>query len=633
MTRLSVGEPHPYPQKTIMQLSILSVGLALATAINAPPQDGVASVATPGPDLGGPLVVDGVEIPEIEIKRFLVYGPGRSALEYRRVNAIIEDQIARRVAGYEDELAVWQAIKDSGADPGAEPKQWKPEDFTVTDEEFQAHYDQKIESFKGQYPDMDTETEISRAYRALPWYLRELRQEMIFDLTFVPANQDDWPDLTFEALREEAGEILIDDFRQSYERRTEDLAKRTAEWKAKVEAGDPDEGPEPIIYPEDTMYRSILRQIVRDTVFKVVDTQSALQGLPTDLICTMDFNYDGEPEYVWTTDELWDQVKDTVTQVEIEEVRRFLGLIEAARQRLVNEKKMLSDEALAPTMDAIKGAFQSSMFDLHSVAVGSHMFPSVEAYAKYVPLLESYKTSVQPDVATPDEGGLPKVLRAHLNQANHVMGLGKVDAEVLLLSAFDFENYRWKDNGWEDARQRAEQLKAAIEQNREEYAAYRKARMEAAAKGENFTPEVEVLEPHDFWSKLIDDYCEFWDPPPPTQGRQSAVSYRQKGRFGERTRNDLRTMLSESPYTEFMNGGLLVDHLFFDQPIGTVAGPFKMKWGWALTKVLRRTPPTRPLNVNDERHLDLLRDDWYRVSFVDYANQALKDAETVGVPD
>ena len=615
-----------------MQLSILSVGLALATAINAPPQDGVASVATLGPDLGGPLVVGGVEIPQNEIKRFLIYGPGRSSLEYHRVNAILDDQIARRVAGYEDELAVWQAINDSGADAGAEPRQWKPEDFAVTDEEFQAHYDDKIEDFKKKYPEMSTETEICRAYRALPWYIRELRQEMIFDLVFVPANQDDWPDLTFEALREEAGEILIDDFRQSYERRTENLANRTAEWKAKVDAGDPNAGPAPTIYPEDTMYRSILRQIVRDTVFKVIDTQSGLQGLPDDLICTMDFDYDGEPEYVWTTDELWEQVKDTVTEEEIREVRHFLGLMEATRQRLVNEKKMLSDEALEVQMKAIRDSFQSSMFNLHSVAVGSHMFPSVEAYAMYVPLLESYEASVQPDVATPEEGGLPPVLRAHLNQANHVMGLGKVDAEVLLLSAFDFENNRWKENGFADAKQRAEQLKVAIEQNQAEYAAYRKARMTAAAQGENFTPEVEVLEPHDFWSKLIDDYCEFWDPPPPSQGRQSAIHYRQKGRFGERTRNDLRSLLSESPYSEFMNGGLLVDHLFFDQPIGSVAGPFKMKWGWALTKVLRRTPPTRPLNVNDERHLELLRDDWYRVSFADYAAQALAEAETIGMP-
>lgn len=616
-----------------MQLSLLTVGLALASTLHAPPQGGAVPTASTEPDLGGPLAVNGVEISQNEIKRFLIYGPCRSALEYHRVNAIVEDQIARRIAGYEDELAVWQAIKESGADAGAEPRQWTQEDFVVTDEEFQAHYDLKVEQFRTKYPEMDVETEIRRAYRSIPWYLRELRQEMVFDLVFVSDNPDDWPDLTFEALREEAGEILIDDFKKSYQRRVDDLATRTAEWTAKIEAGDPEAGPEPTIYPEDSMYRSILRQIIRDAVFKVVETRSAVQGLPDDLVCTMDFDFDGEPEYTWTTDELWEQVKGTVAPEEVREARRFLGLTEATRQRLVAEKKMLSGEALAEKMKAIEESFQSSMFDLHSVAVGSHMFPSVEAYSMYVPLLESYEVAVEPEVATPPEGGLPPALRAHLNKANHVMGLGKVDAEVLLLSAFDFTHFQWKQKGWADAKQRAEQLKSAIEQNQAEYAEYRKARMESAAKGENFTPEIEVLDPHDFWSKLIDDYCEFWDPPPPSQGRASAVTYRQRGRFGERTRNDLRSMLSESPYSEYVNGGLLTDHLFFDQPIGTVAGPFPMKWGWALTKVLRRTPPTRPLNVNDERHLELLREDWYRVSFVDYAKQALEEAEKVGVPE
>jgi hypothetical protein len=616
-----------------MQLSLLSAGLVLASALSAPLQEDSAVVTSSEPDLGGPLVVGGVEIPQIEIRRFLIYGPCRSTLEYHRLNAIIDDQIERRVNGYEDELSTWQAITDAGADAGPEPRKWTPEDYVVTDEEFQTQYEKKIKKFKEKYPEMPVETEICRAYRSLSWYERELQQEMRFDLTFIPDNQDDWPALTFEALREEADDILINDFRSSYERRVKDVEERMAAWQAKVDAGDEEAGPEPTMYPEDSMYRSVLRQIVRDMVFKVIDTKTKVHGLPEDLICTMDFNFDGTPEYTWTTADLWEQVKGTVTEVEVREARQLLALLEATRQRLVAEKKMMSDEAVETLMEEITASFQSSMFDLATIAVGSHMFPSVEAYATYLPLLKSYETSVQPLVATPEEGGLPAVLRAHLNQANNVMGLGKVDCEVLLISAFDFPGYRWKENGWEAAKAQAEQLKVAIEQNQAEFAEYRKARMDANSRGENYKPEKPILEPHDFWSQLVTDYCEFWDPPPPSKGRQSAVTYKQKGRFGERTRNDLRSFLSESPYSHFLNGHLLVDQLFFDQPIGTVAGPIRMKWGYCLTKVLRRTPPTRPLNINDERHVELLRDDWIKDSFVDYAHEALDSAEKVGVPE
>ena len=616
-----------------MQLSLLTAGVLLASTLSASPQEGQPS-AQVGPDLGGPVVVNGVEISETQIKRFLIYGPARPAMEYRRINALIQDEIQRRVNGYDDELANWEAISASGVDAGPKPERVNVADFDVTDEEFEKLFDKKIAEFKQKYPEETTglkvETEIARAYRSIDWYRRELRQEIQFDKVFVPDNPEFWPDLTYEALREEAGEILIKDFKDSYDRRVLDYETRLAAWKLKVESGDPQAGPEPEMASEDSMYRSILRQIVRDTIYKVVDSRTAADGLSSDLICTMDFDWDGEPELSLTTEDMWNVVADTVSDVEVEDARQFLALVEAARQRLAAENKLMSDEEAAAKLEEIKAGFQSSMFDLGSIAVGAHQFPSVEAYSAYIPLIESYKASVQPLLETPAEGGLPAVLRAHLDQANQVMGLAKVDAEVLLVSAFDFGTFSWKKNGWAEAKTKAEWLKSEVEKNAAAYAEFRKQRMEASAKGEEFTPDEEVLEPHAFWSQLIDNHCDFWDPPPPEVGRQSAVAYKQLGRFGERTRNDLRSLMSESAYVNFLRGSLVTDEIFFEQPMGTVAGPFKGPFGYYLTKVLKRTPPQRPLNVNDERHIELLRDDWLRISFIDYAHEALAGAQAAG---
>ena len=224
------------------------------------------------------------------------------------------------------------------------------------------------------------------------------------------------------------------------------------------------------------------------------------------------------------------------------------------------------------------------------------------------------------------------MLRQHLNIANQVMGLAKVDAEVLFLGAFSDKEFRWLPEGWANSRQKAEWLRSEIERNGVEYAEYRKKRMEAAAAGEELPADAEVMEPHDFWSRLIDEHSEFWDPPPPTVGRPgSDHGYKKLGRFGERTRNDMRSLLGESPYLHFLNGAMLVNTIFFKTPIGTVAGPIRGPYGWYLAKVMKRTPTARPLNINDERHLGLLRDDWVRVSFIDYAHQALAEAEVTGL--
>ena len=554
--------------------------------------------APPVPEGEQPVVLEEVVIPEGEVKRFLIYGTYRPALEWRRIHALIEDEIRLRAAEGKD-----------------------VSHLVVSDEMFEAHYGKKLAEFVEKYPMLDIETEISRAYRSLAWYRRELRQEMLFDAVFVPEDQAQWPDLTFEALRQEAGEILIDDFRKSYERRTTFLTEQRAEWQAKTDAGE-EAGPKPVLQPEDSMYRSILRQIVRDNLYKVVDTKTALTGLSEDLIATMDFDWDGQAELTVTTAEIWSDVELIVSQQDVDDARQFLALVEAARQRLEYEGKLLSDEEIATELEEITSKFQSGMFDLGQIAIGGHQFPSVEAYGDYFGLHESYKRSIDEDTQVALGAQLPDSLREHLHQANHVMGLAKVDTEVLLVAAFDFENYEWIEGGWDKARAKAERLVAEMQRNQD---AFEKSQAGEAIDGENAP-----LDPVTFWQLLIDDHCDFWDPPPPQHGRQSTVGYKQKGRFGERTRNDLRSLMSESSYHLFLRGELLTDRVFFDQPVGVVDGPHKGSFGYYVTKVLRRSAPSRPLNTNDRRHIDLLRDDYARVSFVAYAHEALGDTVVGG---
>jgi hypothetical protein len=155
--------------------------------------------------------------------------------------------------------------------------------------------------------------------------------------------------------------------------------------------------------------------------------------------------------------------------------------------------------------------------------------------------------------------------------------------------------------------------------------------LEAKAKGQDYKPEKEVPEPYRFWTQMMDDHCEYWDPPAPEEkGKMSMVGMKMKGRFGPHYRNDLNPYIGETYFTDWVTGNSITDYIFFDQAEGSVAGPFKGPQGYYITRVLRHIPPTRSLNLGEARHLDLLRQDWLRVQFMKYSRDAVAQADVKG---
>jgi hypothetical protein len=94
----------------------------------------------------------------------------------------------------------------------------------------------------------------------------------------------------------------------------------------------------------------------------------------------------------------------------------------------------------------------------------------------------------------------------------------------------------------------------------------------------------------------------------------------------------LISYVGETFYTIWVTGTSVTDYVFFDQTEGTVAGPFKGPLGYYLTRVIRRSPPTRPLNLSEPKHVDLLRDDYLRYAFNQYTKEAVQKARVTGFP-
>jgi len=638
-------------------LSLGLVGVVLATPfLFAAPQAAETSM------FGDPLVVNGKRVPDAEIQRYLIYGPCRLQLEMFRVGLIVEDELDRRARDeanimiepmvgapakaaaeqvvaaqeattpFESPEARAKALEQETArqraarmqDPAVRAEWTKKheaerklleEQLVPTEEEFEAEFARTLEEFKKSFPVLNLDAEVGRAFRTVPWYRDNLRQTLYFDRVFYPENPDEWPITTIEAVRADSGDVLLTDAQQSYVMRKEHADK----------TGEP-------LPKEDAIYTQMMRQIVRDAMFNTIDWKTSFDGLPDDLVLTGDRDFDGKPELVVRTAVLWEKVKDTVTPTEIDEAKRWFVTARATHDRLEKDGALLDAAARAQALAELKKQFEGTYFNIDIMATQTYYFPSTETFLEYHMMLEGYRKKIAPQLVQQENGDIAPVLRAHLESANRIMGLGQVDVEIMLISAFDIPNFQWKPAGWTAAKQKADAVKMQLDANVAEYNAERAKRARAQAEGKEFTAEKETLEPFRFWTDMVNEHSEYWDPPSPEGDgkRGSDVAMKNRGRFGLRYRNDLQGFVGETPFSHWVTGASVTDYVFADQAENTVAGPFRGPQGYYITRVQRRTPPTRPLNLGDPKHVDLLKDDYVRTSFIPYAQEARKSADVKG---
>lgn len=163
-------------------------------------------------DVGGPLVVGGVEIPPDEIRRHLIQGPGRDELEFLMTEHLIEQGIAEQLA-------------DGAREPAATPA-----DFAVSDEELARYLTQLRRRYERTHPALSFDTRVLRTHRSPERFARLVRQALVFDKVFLPQDQSRWPALSVEPSRGTSGDLLLDDFRESLQDRRGDHARALGRW-------------------------------------------------------------------------------------------------------------------------------------------------------------------------------------------------------------------------------------------------------------------------------------------------------------------------------------------------------------------------------------------------------------------
>ncbi|MCP3918201.1 MAG: hypothetical protein GY711_21840 [bacterium] len=614
------------PKTALCTFSLLAAALGsspLATASQEPA--GTAEASAPAVDdgksvFGDPVYVNGKRISDFAIKRYLCYGKGRNALESRKLQALMDQEITLRQRDYfnrnlEDTFP--GKLADELTDDERKQVQAKVDEemkrFEIDETYYEYELKRQNDDFIRRYPTLDLDTEILRAYQSVDWYEDQLHQTLQFDQIFYPGDANDWPELTIEAIHGGSPNVdLVEDYRKNWLLRKEEAERENKPLRR-----------------EDEMMMTLLRDFVMNALNAVVEVDTSYDGIPENLLMAVEGQ--GIRREI-TVDEVYEDMKHAFTENDIREAKEFLALLGATKDKLTEMNQLQDAETFHQYWEGLHADLKDTMFNMDFLALSGHQFPSRESYYRHMGLLESFRKMIAPDLEKNENGTLSEALQSHLPVANGIMGLAKADVDILLVSAFDFPNYKWKENGWEWAEKEAIRIREEVDAYLDKLGKDADARAAAEAAGTPYTGNADLKSFAEFWSNMLDIHSEYWDPPLPAEGKTPpAIGLKNKGRFGLMTRNDLKRAIGESSYWHYLSGSSIVDTIFFDLEPGTIGGPYYGPHGFYIVYLETRTAPTNPLNYRTDRHFEMLKEDYTRARFTEFSHQALKDAKVQGL--
>lgn len=573
--------------------SIQPAAAGAKVALAAPAQNG-------GSLFGEPVVVHGRRITDDEIKRFLCASVGARDFDTFKFTILVDEELQkRREAGESAE---------------------KLASYEVSDAELDARIERERSDFNLRYPTLDFALEVGRAELSLGLFRERLRQTMRFDRVFRPENPADWPEITKAIIAQDLGETWFDDERVSYASRVRRLFETEQEYLisqghrplleklATIDPRDSVNVVASIDAPDAVAALAALRAVgkgeipaddpiavdaVRGTILMALNKWAVVHtdlddiaahlpppaaDAPKDSAATLE-RARNVMALVQNTpmmiDSIWSRIAPHCTPDLVDEAKRFLAHVALLEHDLAAKGTLLTPaqfRAWWPTT-AKQGAPSYSEYLTDHEMLSSQVlgFPSLAAFADYMRVQEGFKRSIAADLAR-DE-----LLAPMLPMINQIAGASKLNVSVILVSAYDFANVKWKDTGFPEALERALAIKSDLDKGAE-------------------------------WKPTLELYSEFWDPPMPETGNKPMQNFYFKGTFGDepQTRNQLQGYIGDSDYRAFLFGAQVTDHIFFEQKMGSIDGPWRGPKGYYIARITGKTPPTRPLDLAEPRHREIV---------------------------
>ncbi len=477
------------------------------------------------PVFGYPLIVDGKEISKQQLRSFLVNGYGQPYLEYEKMQILIKEEIEARKAAGQDVSGL-----------------------AVSEEEFQAALLDADKEVKKQFPLGDVSLSEVSPVKDMELFHAGLRQTLEFDKVFLPANPYEFGPITESALKAAANgdETLLENLRQTWDNQQA-------------------EGIDPEADKGYSFLKTFLRSMVQDHVYASADIRLPGDQIPDHL--AMQINGTGIE-----TDAIWEKIKDQVTPMDVYQAKQWFVNTTLAKQAVKDAGFWLDDDEFDRVYREEHDPYKDSPFSLERVALNFRKFPSISAYRTHYRLTQSYKRMIADELTT-------DALKTRIDRINLLIA-GKVDADVILLSAYDFKNREWIEGGWEKAEERAVDV------------------IQKLAEGLT-------------WEDAVEQYSDFYDAPIPESAKESGqeVPRNNKGRFLQVSRNDFVNRLQESDYQTFLTSSSVADFIFFEQEMGSTHNPLEGPYGYYIPKVHKRVLHKETVNIEDDNHRTLLEQD------------------------
>ena len=545
--------PCSIPGRSFAAFSLCTLGAALlpattaAMGANAPVAQSATEQAS-DPVLGAPLVINGETIPYARVRRQVLYGSaGSVALEMAKLKIFTEEEIQRRI--------------DAGASAA---------DFDIPEAEINDAIQSAEQKVKEEYPDSDIDLGVVLPMGRVGLFERTKLQKLFMKVFLPDVAPDALPGVTLEALKaDEQGEGLLTYLQTSWETRQA-------------------EGPDA---KEDEASRmmidSVLFQQINDYLTNASNIEMGDQ-LPDNVLLRVN----GREVLV---DDVWPDVVHVVSEPDVRSAKQWIAKTTLAKAALKEAGAWLSDEEAAAAYAEHSDPYKDSLFSQERIATVVKKYPSVRIYKEFRRIYDSFKKMIESEMT-------PEALKAHGDERTRsLVGNGRIDADIILVSAFDFNQNKWKENGWQWAADRTKEVYAAL------------------------------LEEGKDWDAVVEEFSEFYDPPTPASAQGPNGVEKNKGRFRDRARNQIMAMLDESEYWQFLNGSTITDFVFFEQEVGSTAQPVRGPHGYYIPRVLRRTQPDQRVSMDEETFIALVEQDFVLTRLAEWSQDLLAKSKVQGL--
>ena len=536
---------------------------------------------------GEPLYVNGKRVPDVVIKRFLCYARGSGAMQARTWSALMVEernlrirserrrQIEERLDGqpYEELTDEQKAIIDEAVDEFMSLYVYDPREVTDRIAREEA-------TFYERYPSLDYDTEVRRAYKSKSWYIGQLHQTLEFDALFFPGPVENWPSITTEAIHGGSPNFdLVEDYRKNHVLRRDRWLFVRNEMEAQVLADDyGGRSRDELNAEEDAFLENLLDaehgnfEPREDEMMMGLLRDMVKAGLTLPHVLKVETSLDGLP---------WDQLVTLKGD-------GFLHVV---------------------TTDEVFDEMQH-IFSEHDIQEAK--------------LFITLQVLIQDELAKNDDLIDYRVFKKRVEELRQAMGASMMDFGFLALQGFMFPSME----SYTEHLYMVDSFKTTIadDLNRDENGNPPQALLDHLPVANGIMGR--------FWDDMLELESDYWDAPLPVSGKMPPmIGMKSKGKFDGRpkTRNDLRRALGESAWSRYLSGDLITDKIFFELERGQVAGPYRGPEGYYIVYVKSKLPPSKPVQLSEERMFGLVQEDYLRTQFTAFGQRLLQEADIKGL--